>query len=185
MKISRASAALGAVVISLALPHPTLAGLRESARPADPPDSVAASAAIPVTTPAGVPDSVRSTESRFPLTMHPAPLLRGGMRPLQLSPPSLSLRYSFLSQQEARDIQPTRFDTGVLGADRGAYAGMMLGFVGTQSGLWGQRTSWYLMGAGAALGALWGSTAGVHSPGLRVHIEPRRRVDLDRWDRRE
>jgi hypothetical protein len=78
-------------------------------------------------------------------------------------------------------VEPSAFSRLVPGADLGAGAVSSVAGVGLVTGLWGQKTAGYLMGAGVVLGALWGGTIGSESSALRI------RVGLDdsqwRWDR--
>jgi hypothetical protein len=77
--------------------------------------------------------------------------------------------------------EPTRFSRLVLGADLGAGMVSSVAGAGLVTGLWGEKTAGYLMGAGAVLGALWGETIGSDNSALRI------RVGMDdsqrRWDR--
>ncbi len=56
-------------------------------------------------------------------------------------------------------IELTRFGRIVYGADAGAFRGLSVGHSGSWCGLWEERNAWYLMGAGAALGAIWGGVS--------------------------
>lgn len=98
----------------------------------------------------------------------------GDPQPLDFSPRRILLIHPVQLQVPTRYLPPTRFQSGVLGADQGAFAGVALGFLGMEAGLWEERTAWYLMGAGAALGAIWGSTVGSENATIRVRIEPDR-----------
>ncbi len=65
----------------------------------------------------------------------------------------------------------TPFARVVMGADRLAAAGGAIGGLGMVGGLWGEKTTGILMGAGAVLGAVWGGTLGADDPDLRLGIE--------------
>ena len=56
-------------------------------------------------------------------------------------------------------IELTRFGRILYGADAGAYRGLSVGALGSWWGLWEERKAWYMMGAGAALGAIWGGVS--------------------------
>jgi hypothetical protein len=56
------------------------------------------------------------------------------------------------------------------GADLGAGTASALGGLGLVSGVWGEKTTGYLMGAGAILGAIWGGTAGADNSGFRMRV---------------
>jgi hypothetical protein len=97
----------------------------------------------------------------------------------RLSDPS---RYPFLAYTDLRARRPvpislllrtkpverSRFASVIYGADLGAGTASSLGGVGLVTGLWGEKTTGYLMGAGAILGAIWGGTAGANDSGLRI-----------------
>lgn len=86
-----------------------------------------------------------------------APL--GVQRPV---PTSLFLR--------PRQVEMSRFACLIYGADMGAGTASALGGIGLVSGLCGEKTAGYLIGAGAVLGALWGGTAGADDPRFRIRI---------------
>jgi len=65
-----------------------------------------------------------------------------------------------------RTISPLA--TVAYAADTGAYAGLALGFLGDILGLWSDKTTLGLLGAGAALGAAWGGTFGMGNLEFRV-----------------
>lgn len=93
------------------------------------------------------------------------------------SPPAVPL----LAMPPPSTVESSRFSRLVLGADLGAGTVSSLAGLGLVTGVWGEKTAGYLMGAGAILGALWGGTIGADNSALRV------RVGLDdpaaRWDR--
>lgn len=68
-------------------------------------------------------------------------------------------------------FEASRYQTTILGADKGAYMGLAAGFLGEWLGVWDERTALAIMGAGAAAGGLWGGTAGYHDPGLRIRVK--------------
>lgn len=53
-------------------------------------------------------------------------------------------------------------------ADAGAYAGLSVGTLGSWFGLWDERKAWYLMGAGAALGAIWSGASGTGNSRVQI-----------------
>jgi hypothetical protein len=95
----------------------------------------------------------------------------------QVRPAAVSL----LAAPRPSTAEPTRFSRLVLGADLGAGMASSVAGAGLVTGLWGEKTAGYLMGAGAVLGALWGETIGSDNSALRI------RVGMDdsqrRWDR--
>lgn len=50
----------------------------------------------------------------------------------------------------------TLLEKTLYGADKGAYTGLALGTLGSWLGLWEEETAWALMGAGAAMGSVFG-----------------------------
>ena len=58
----------------------------------------------------------------------------------------------------------------------GMTMGMIAGAMGMTAGLWDEKSSWYIAGAMAALGAIWGHTK-ADDPGwtVRVRWEPESR----------
>jgi len=71
-----------------------------------------------------------------------------------------------------RRIELSRLDYVLQGAGAGANAAMFIGAMANSAGLWDERTSWYLVGAAAGLGAVLGGTVGVpEDSGSRVRIE--------------
>ena len=84
----------------------------------------------------------------------------------------------YLSTNTARfygyhQVELTRLGTMVKGAETAASMALFLGAVGNTFGLFDEKTSWWMMGGAAALGALYGGTAGYEDPGWRYQI---------RWD---
>ena len=93
-------------------------------------------------------------------------------------------RYSFLAHSDLRAPHPvpvslllrprtielSRFSCAIHGADLGASSASALGGLGLVSGVWGEKTTGYLMGAGAILGAIWGGTTGANGSGFRMRF---------------
>lgn len=100
--------------------------------------------------------------SRYPFLVH------SDLRVRHPVPVSVLLR--------RRTSEPSRLSCAIHGADLGAGTTSALGGLGLVSGVWGEKTTGYLMGAGAILGAIWGGTAGADNPGFRM------RVDVDALD---
>lgn len=72
--------------------------------------------------------------------------------------PSLQFFHPRIPLGETRGpVELNTFQRTVVAADRGAYAGMFLGTLGTVMGWWDEDTAFYLMGAGAALGLVQGT----------------------------
>jgi hypothetical protein len=69
-----------------------------------------------------------------------------------------------------KPIELSRFSCAIHGADLGAGTASTLGGLGLFAGLWGEKTTGYLMGAGAILGALWGGTAGADDSRFRIRV---------------
>jgi len=68
-------------------------------------------------------------------------------------------------------VELNRFQTSVVGADRGAYLGLATGCVGSVLlGLWDEKTAMQMAAAGAALGALWGGTLGNDQLHMQVRV---------------
>jgi hypothetical protein len=67
-----------------------------------------------------------------------------------------------------RTIELSRFASVIYGADLGAGTASSLGGLGLVTGMWGGKTTGYLMGAGAILGAIWGGTAKSNDSGFRI-----------------
>jgi hypothetical protein len=126
-----------------------------------PPEGRAADGApVPATDPSPA-DSLS-----FRLDLHPAGSSWDPSRPtlgldLTLSSPSWLM-------PAPQTVQLSPFASTLHGADRGAYMGLAIGYLGNLAGLWPEKTAWYLMGAGAALGAGWGAAAGPVS----IQVQP-------------
>jgi len=86
----------------------------------------------------------------------------GSSRSFSPSPPGLEVSLASPSWllSEPRTVQLSPFASTLYSADRGAYMGLAVGYLGNLLGLWPETTVWYLMGAGAAMGAGWGAAAG-------------------------
>ena len=67
----------------------------------------------------------------------------------------------------------SRFQCAVSGAEMGFQYGLFAGAAGLASGAWDERTGWYIAGAAALAGAIFGGTAKADDPGFRVRL---------RWD---
>jgi hypothetical protein len=67
-----------------------------------------------------------------------------------------------------RTIELSRFASVIYGADLGAGTASTLGGLGLVTGMWGGKTTGYLMGAGALLGAIWGGTSKPAGSGIRI-----------------
>ncbi|UCG53357.1 MAG: hypothetical protein JSW58_07335 [Candidatus Latescibacterota bacterium] len=70
----------------------------------------------------------------------------------------------------------SRLECAIQGADIGMTLGLAVGALGMTTGAWDERTSWYLAGAMAALGAFFGGSAKADDPrwNLRVRWHPDR-----------
>jgi len=67
----------------------------------------------------------------------------------------------------------SRFQCAVSGAEIGFQYGLFAGAAGMTSGAWDERTGWYIAGAAALAGAIFGGTVKADDPGFRVRL---------RWD---
>lgn len=65
-------------------------------------------------------------------------------------------------------IELSRTETAMRGLAMGASAGLFAGAVGGTLGLWDEDTSWAIVGALGALGAIFGGTKGYDDPGWRI-----------------
>jgi hypothetical protein len=63
-----------------------------------------------------------------------------------------------------RRYELSRLDCALQGSEMGVTLGLFLGAVGNTTGAWNERSSWYLVGAMTALGAILGGTAGADDP---------------------
>ncbi len=82
-----------------------------------------------------------------------------------------------------RTMELSRFACAIYGADQAAGTAAALGGAGLVAGVWGEKTTGYLMGAGAILGAIWGGTAGAGDSKFRIRVEagpPRTELDPTR-----
>lgn len=70
-----------------------------------------------------------------------------------------------------RTMELSRFACAIYGADQAAGTAAALGGAGLVAGVWGEKTTGYLMGAGAILGAIWGGTAGADDSRFRIRVE--------------
>ncbi len=69
-----------------------------------------------------------------------------------------------------RTYELSRLGCALKGAETGATLGMFLGAVGNTTGMWNERSSWFLVGATTALGAILGGTSGAENPAWRIQI---------------
>jgi len=69
-----------------------------------------------------------------------------------------------------RTVELSRFSCLVHGADLGAGTASSLAGLGLVTGVMGQKSAGYLLGASAILGALWGGTIGANDPNFRVRV---------------
>jgi len=67
----------------------------------------------------------------------------------------------------------SRLQCAMSGAEMGFQYGLFAGAAGLASGAWDERTGWYIAGAAALAGAIFGGTAKADDPGFRVRL---------RWD---
>ena len=65
-------------------------------------------------------------------------------------------------------IELSRTETALRGLSMGASAGLFAGAVAGTMGLWDEDTSWAIVGALGALGAIFGGTRGYEDPSWRV-----------------
>lgn len=102
---------------------------------------------------AAAPDSLGAAERRALLFSRP-----GSEPASEGMTPSLEFFHPRPLLGDARGpVQLNTFQRTVVAADRGAYAGMFLGTLGSVMGWWDDETAFYLMGAGAALGLVQGT----------------------------
>ena len=134
-------------------PSPSIPATRELGRD---PYRFASGDTVDVVARRGISSGRPSALSRYQYALRPDSRYR---RPV---PVSLLLR--------PKTIELSRFACAIYGADLGAGTASALGGVGLVSGLWGEKTTGYLMGAGAILGALWGGTAGASEDRFRIRI---------------
>lgn len=64
----------------------------------------------------------------------------------------------------------SRFQCAISGADVGLTYGLIAGAAGMMSGAWDERTGWYIAGAAALAGAIFGGTVKADDPGFRVRL---------------
>jgi hypothetical protein len=65
--------------------------------------------------------------------------------------------------------QASEFQCAWEGAGMGMTLGMCAGALGMTAGLWDEKSSWYIAGAMAALGAIWGRSK-ADDPGFTVRV---------------
>jgi len=71
-----------------------------------------------------------------------------------------------------RTYELSRLGCALKGAETGATLGLFVGALGNTTNMWNERSSWFLVGAATALGAILGGTAGADDPGWRIYITP-------------
>lgn len=86
-------------------------------------------------------------------------LLYESLRPSLRSPGLLKVPSPASFPTHLPTIELTRLGRIAYGADAGAYGGLSAGVLGSWLGLWEERKAWYLMGAGAAVGAILGGVS--------------------------
>ncbi len=70
-----------------------------------------------------------------------------------------------------RRVELSRYQCALKGAGLAANAGWILGCLANQTDLWERKTSWYLVGAAAATGALLGGTLGADNASWNIGID--------------
>jgi hypothetical protein len=92
----------------------------------------------------------------------------------------LSVNATRLCGYEWREM--SRFECAIEGVDVGLTCGLVAGAAGMMSGAWDEPTAWYIAGAAAMVGALFGGTVKADDPRFRVRLrwEPSER---DPWGR--
>jgi hypothetical protein len=97
--------------------------------------------------------------------------------PSLLAPPPPLLSYNFYRERvpvpvgvllRPHTYERTRFACAVQGADLGACLATNVSSLGLVTGLWGEKTAAYMMGAGAVLGAIWGGTTTANRTGISI-----------------
>ncbi len=79
-----------------------------------------------------------------------------------------------------KKVKLSRYDSALKGAGAGMKLGWVAGCLANNANLWGEKTTWYLAGAAAAAGALFGGTVGADNPSWNVGFE----WDVDEVDPR-
>lgn len=91
-------------------------------------------------------------------------LLRDGSQsPSYFSLTAHPLRFYGLEQYEL-----TPLDCAILGVDEGLRMGLLIGALGTTTGLFDENSAWYIAGAMTALGAFFGLRSSAKDPTLRI-----------------
>jgi hypothetical protein len=161
----RRTLAVGLVLALAAVGAP--AALRAEGDPGSaPPAAVASPPPVPPH-PASL-DTLRVTARLAPWNRRPVGLL--ALPPQGPGSETGPLAAPRLPGPRLHTVRLSRFATTAYGADRGANAGLFLGGIGNLIGAWDEKTAFYLMGAGAALGAIWGGTAGADDPAFNVRV---------------
>jgi hypothetical protein len=65
----------------------------------------------------------------------------------------------------------SRSESALKGAGLGMKAGWVAACLARQTGMWNDRTSWYMAGAAAAAGAILGGTAWADNPSWNIRVE--------------
>ena len=106
-----------------------------------------------------VPDTVVVEARRQWVPRPQVSLLYESLRPSLRTPGLLKVPNPASFPTRPPMMELTRFGSILYGADTGAFRGLAAGTLGSWCGLWEERKAWYLMGAGAALGAIWGGVS--------------------------
>jgi hypothetical protein len=106
-----------------------------------------------------VPDTVVVEARRQWMPRPQVSLLYESLRPSLRTPGLLKVPNSASFPTSPPTIELTRLGRIAYGADAAGFAGLSVGALGSWCGLWEERKAWYLMGAGAALGAIWGGVS--------------------------
>ena len=117
-----------------------------------------------------LPDTIMVEARRYGYGTRQVELLYDTLRPsladsLRLPASPFALR--------PRTMELSRFGCAMYGADLGAATALNLGGLGSLLGWWSEETAFYMMGAGAALGAIWGGTLGNENSKFRIRIDAR------------
>lgn len=82
---------------------------------------------------------------------------------------SLVVRFDRLYGIERYEVSRAR--VALEAAEMGASLALFASALGTTFGVWDEDTSWYVVGAAAAAGALWGGTALADEPKWRIRYK--------------
>ena len=89
---------------------------------------------------------------------------------LELTAPRPVTSFDRLFAPPPRD-PPNTFQRLLLGADKGAYGALAVGYLGTLVGAWEDETALALMGAGAVLGAAVEGITGTDKVGISISAD--------------